>query len=91
MTGLSDTNKEQIDSLIQPITEYIKSYCNVIELNPSLELAGALMIEHLINSKESNIASESISDVGSVTYRDNYPEHIMNLLKINKIVKFNIF
>lgn len=92
LTNLGADKKEQIECLIEPISTYIKEYCNVKELNSSLELAGALMIQYIIeNANKANIASESITDIGSISYRDKYPDHIMNILNVNKKTKFNIF
>lgn len=91
MTNLTEVNYDQINELIPRVETYIKHYCNIEELNPALELVGANIIEYLIkNSCKANISSESISDIGSVTYSKDFPDSMKAILNSYRNTKYSI-
>ncbi|TYS91901.1 phage head-tail connector protein [Rossellomorea aquimaris] len=75
----TDQKDEQIISLIPKVEEWLKSYCNVVELPLEYEINAINMIEYNLNVK-TGYASESLSR-HSVSFVTDYPPSVLKGLR----------
>lgn len=89
LLGINDTSQDTLLNLyLSRATNFVKNYCNVDEITPSLdEIVEDIAVYLYRNRGVENIKSESKGSL-SETYRDSLPDDIIAVLNRYRKVKF---